>query len=59
MKENFCKFEDAFMFVKNKRSQIFPNFGFQQQLKKLEIEMGLITNEQYKEELKLKTVLVK
>ncbi len=59
MIEEKIKFEDAYFYVKSKRSQIFPNFGFQRQLKKLEIDLGLISEQQFLEEIKFKTVLVK
>jgi hypothetical protein len=52
------KFEDSFLFVKNKRPQIFPNFGFQKQLKRLEITLGMISEEQYLQETKYKSVMV-
>jgi hypothetical protein len=59
MKENNWRFEEAFIFVKSSRQQIFPNFGFQKQLKKFEIDLGFITQEQFLEQTKFKTVLVK
>jgi hypothetical protein len=59
MKENLWTFEEAYLYVKNKRPQIFPNFGFQKQLKRLEINLGLLTEEEYLKEIKYKSVLVK
>ncbi len=58
MIDKLLKFEDAFLFVKNKRSHIFPNFGFQKQLKRLEITLGMISEEQYLQETKYKSVMV-
>ena len=59
MKEKLWTFEEAYVYVKNKRPQIFPNFGFQKQLKKLEINLGLLTEEEYQKDIKYKSVLVK
>ena len=36
MYQNKMKFEEAYNFVKNKRKEISPNSGFQEQLKKFE-----------------------
>jgi hypothetical protein len=59
MRENNWKLQEAFEFVKQKRPEVFPNFGFQKQLKKFEINLGLITPEQYQDETQFKIVLVK
>ncbi len=50
MKEKIWKFEQAFEFVKNKRQIIYPNFGFQKQLRQYEVYIGLITQEQFEQE---------
>jgi protein-tyrosine phosphatase len=47
MKENLWKFEDAYNFVKKQRSIVYPNYGFQKQLKKYEIKLGLLTEEEF------------
>ena len=40
--------------IKEKRSFIYPNFGFQKQLKKLEVKLGLITVKDFEKEAKEK-----
>ncbi len=59
MKRIKCSLEQAYTFVKQRRPMVFPNFGFQHQLKKLEIQIGLISPQEYAEQVKGKTVLVK
>ena len=58
MRENFWKLEEAHKFVKEKRSIIKPNFGFQLQLKKYEMNLGLIDEATFIKETKFKVVFV-
>ena len=46
MSVNKWKFEEAFNFVKSKRSIICPNTGFTSQLLDLEVTLGLSTKEE-------------
>ncbi len=52
MKENKWSFNKAFNHVADIRSFIFPNYGFQKQLKKYEFLLGLCEEEEYKERIK-------
>ena len=51
MKENIWSLNEAFKFVYKQRSIVYPNRGFQKQLKKYEIELGLITKEEFENEV--------
>ena len=58
MKENLWKLEVAFIHVKKLRSIVYPNLGFQKQLKKYEIRLGLISEEEYKIHFSRKASLI-
>ena len=51
MKENNWKYEESFKFVKSKRSKIFPNLGFTNQLKCYEITLGIRPKEEINENI--------
>ena len=50
MRENKIGFNEAFNFVKKRRSVICPNYGFQRQLKQFERELLLIQANQHQGE---------
>lgn len=56
MKENLWKFDEALKFVKDKRSCIFPNYGFQKQLRLFEVSLGISTEEQALEDWNKKSL---
>ncbi len=41
---------DAFKLVLDKRSIVYPNYGFQKQLKRLEVKLGMISQEEFEKE---------
>jgi hypothetical protein len=49
MKENKWKFDETYKYVLSKRSIIGPNCGFQDELRKYEVTLGLTTEEEFKE----------
>jgi hypothetical protein len=51
MKENDLNLNQAFKLVFDQRPIIYPNYGFQLQLKKYEIDLGLITKEEFEKEI--------
>ncbi len=58
MTENRWNLIKAYKFVLSKREMIYPNWGFQKQLKKIEIKLGLISKKQYEKEIKEKTSFI-
>ncbi len=48
------KLTQAFNFVSECRPEIFPNIGFQKQLKKFEVYLGLVSEEDHEKEMKEK-----
>lgn len=58
MKENSWKLNVAFGHVKKQRSYVNPNYGFQRQLKKFEIKLGLLTEEEFEILLNARTFLI-
>jgi hypothetical protein len=51
MKENDLNLNQAFKLVFDQRPIIYPNYGFQLQLKKYEIDLGLITKEEFEKDI--------
>lgn len=51
MKENSMNLNQAFKLVFDQRPIIYPNYGFQLQLKKYEVEIGLSSKEEFKQEV--------
>jgi hypothetical protein len=51
MKENGWKMEEALKFVKTKRSCVNPNMGFKKHLKRYEVKLGLLNEEQLEKEI--------
>lgn len=52
MKENNWKFKEAYEYVKAKRRMISPNHGFVYLLRLYEVELGLSTLDEVKEDMK-------
>ena len=55
MTEKRWTLTQAYKYVKSKRDIVYPNWGFQKQLKKIEIKLGFINKKQYEKEVKEKT----
>lgn len=52
MSENNWTLMNAFKYVQSKRSIAYPNYNFQKQLKRLELNLGLISQEEFEKETK-------
>jgi hypothetical protein len=58
MTENRWSLIKSYKFVLQKREIVYPNWGFQKQLRKLEIKLGLISKRQFEKESKEKTSFI-
>ncbi len=52
MKENNFSLTEAFKVVYDQRPTIYPNYGFQKQLRKYEIDLGILKQEEFDKEEK-------
>ena len=58
MNENRWTLSESYKFVFEKRNIIYPNYGFQKQLKKFEVKLGLISKEDFEKEAKEKMYFI-
>lgn len=58
MVEKKWTFKYAYKYVKSKREIVYPNWGFQKQLKRIEIKLGYINKRQYENQIKGKNSLI-